>query len=135
MEKVKSGGSWILDNQLMVLKQWTEGIEEKEDGFNKVDIWVQLWNLPLNWLTKETAKKIGSAIGVVKESIVPEIGSKEGRHMKILVEIDITQPLMHGTFVKLGNQADGSSSDTKDALISVITVESLVMEKRVAITG
>ncbi|KAL3535091.1 hypothetical protein ACH5RR_003552 [Cinchona calisaya] len=50
-------------------------------------------------------KSIGSVLGLVQDVIVPNIGSKEGRDMKILVKIDISQPLMRGTMVKLGSNS------------------------------
>ena len=37
----------------------------------------------------------------MRDVIIPQLGRKEGRHLKLLVLADISQPLMRGTIVKL----------------------------------
>ena len=44
--------------------------------------------------------KLGQMFSAIREVIIPPGGGKEGRHMKILVEIDKSQPLARGTTVK-----------------------------------
>lgn len=39
----------------------------------------------------------------MKEIVIPQSGSNEGRHIKILVEVDISQLLLRGTTVKFNN--------------------------------
>ena len=55
----------------------------------------------MRWISKETGKKIGAMFEEVREVIVPQSGGNEGRHIKILVMVDISQPLMRGTTVNL----------------------------------
>ena len=100
-ERVMNGGPWILDNQMLVLNRWYEGIEEDETAFKLAPIWVQVWNLPVHWMSKEVGKKIASVFQETKEVIIPQGGGKEGRHLKMLVMADISQPLMRGTTVKM----------------------------------
>ena len=82
---------------MFVLRSWLEGFEVKEANFNIAPLWIQVWNLPVHWMSKEVGKKIASVFHETKEVIMPQ----EGRHIKILVLADITQPLMRGTTVKL----------------------------------
>ena len=72
-------------------------IEEDAIAFNIAPLWIQVWNLLVHWISKETRKKIG----VVFNEAIPQSGGKEGRHIKILVMADISRPLMRGTIVKL----------------------------------
>ncbi|XP_027152214.1 uncharacterized protein LOC113752292 [Coffea eugenioides] len=95
------GGPWILDNQILVMKKWTEGIEEDDQAFRIAPLWLQVWNLPVHWLLKDVGRKIGLVFKGVREVIVPQIGGKEGRHLKLLVDADISRPLMRGTTVQL----------------------------------
>ena len=37
----------------------------------------------------------------MKDVIIPNSGTKEGKHMKILAEIDLNQPMLRGTIVKM----------------------------------
>ena len=59
-----------------------------------------MWNLPIHWLSKAVGFKLGQMFSAVKEVIIPPGGGKEGRHMKILAEVDISQPLARGTTIK-----------------------------------
>ena len=99
-EKVLNGRLWVFDNQPLVLP-WKESIETDERAFKKTWIWVQIWNLPIHWITKEVRRKIGGVFLSSKDVIIPKVGSNEGKHVKILVKIDLTQPLIRGTTVKM----------------------------------
>lgn len=85
----------------MVLKEWSEGIEDDPKAFNVAPLWVQVWNLPVHWLSKDVGRKIGLVFQGIREVIIPQTGGKEGRHMKLSVMADISQPLLRGTTVKL----------------------------------
>ena len=37
----------------------------------------------------------------MKDVIIPNSGTKEGKHIKILAEIDLNQPMLRGTMVKM----------------------------------
>ena len=37
--RILSGGPWILDSQLLILSNWTEGIEEDEEAFKYAPMW------------------------------------------------------------------------------------------------
>ena len=100
-EKILNGGPWIMDNQILVLRPWRAGIEEDEEAFNLAPLWVQVWNLPIHWIAKEVGRKIGSIFAEVKEVIIPQGGGKEGKHLKLWVTVDLSQPLPRGTAVKL----------------------------------
>ncbi|XP_027155881.1 uncharacterized protein LOC113756396 [Coffea eugenioides] len=100
-EKILNGGPWILDNQILILRSWEKGIEEDENAFRLAPLWVQVWNLPLHWIAKEVGKKRGSAFEEVKEVIIPQGGGKDGKHLKLWVTMDTTQPLPRGTAVNV----------------------------------
>lgn len=66
MERVLNSGPWLFDNQLLILKQWYEGIEEDNKAFNKASFWIQLWNLFLHGFSKDIGIKIGVGFEEVK---------------------------------------------------------------------
>lgn len=45
---------------------------------------------PSHWLSIETIKKIGRLLGNTLDELLGEAEGKEGRHIKILVEIDLS---------------------------------------------
>lgn len=55
----------------------------------------------MRWITKDTGKKIGGVFNAIKEVIIPTRGGKDGKHLKILVEIDLKQSLLQSTMVKM----------------------------------
>ncbi|KAL3529377.1 hypothetical protein ACH5RR_008699 [Cinchona calisaya] len=59
-----------------------------------------VWNIPFHWLTKEMGLKIGQRFNRVFDVKLPPSGSKEGKYMKILVELDIKQSLLQRIIVK-----------------------------------
>ena len=59
MGKVLDGRPYTIDNQLLNVKVWEEGIDRRMEAFQNAHIWVQLWNLPVHWITKEIGIKIG----------------------------------------------------------------------------
>ncbi|XP_027098956.1 uncharacterized protein [Coffea arabica] len=100
-ERIWLRGPRVTDNQILVLREWEIGIEENDSAFNLAPLCVQFWNLPLHWLTKSVEKKIGAIFDEVKDVIIQQTGGKEGKHMKILVQADISQPLLRGTTVQM----------------------------------
>lgn len=59
-------------------------------------MWVQAWNIPVQWLSSKTAWKIEKIFNQCSNVIVPESGSKEGLHARILVEVELTKLLIRG---------------------------------------
>lgn len=85
------------DNQLLVLHPWKMDIDVEEDLFQRTQMWIQMWHIPVQWLSSEIvwkARKIFKQCYIV---IIPKSGSKEERYAKMLVEVDLTKPLLKGT--------------------------------------
>lgn len=91
---------WTFDNQLLVIHPWKHDIEHDETLFNTSPMWVQAWEIPPQWLTSATVWKIGRVFSQVLNVIIPETGSKDGRLAKMLVEVDLSKPLIRGTSIK-----------------------------------
>lgn len=77
-EKILLGGPWIMDNQILVIKEWEVGCERKLHHFRFAHIWVQIWNLPVHWLCKSVGFKLGKIFRSVREVLVPPGGESLG---------------------------------------------------------
>lgn len=99
-EGVLQGRPWIFDNQLLVLMPWEENWNWKDERFNVSPFWIQVWHIPPHWMSIETGRKIGGLIGNVRDVMLMDTGGREGRYLKIQVDIDITTPLQRGTMLK-----------------------------------
>lgn len=64
-------GFWLIDNQLMAMHKWEEGIKNDNRTLEMATIWVQVWNLPLHWVCKEVGRKIGQMFQEVKDVLIP----------------------------------------------------------------
>lgn len=100
IDGVMQGRPWLFDNQLLVLKPWEENWNWKDECFNVSPFWIQVWHIPPHLMYVETGRRIGGLISDVRDVMLMDTGGKEGRHMKIQVDIDITKPLQRGTMLK-----------------------------------
>ncbi|KAK6128037.1 hypothetical protein DH2020_038201 [Rehmannia glutinosa] len=102
-EKVLKGKPWSFDNQYLILKEWNEERYAQVQYFHTVELWIQIWNLPLHWISIETGFRIGRLFGSVLDVNIPEMGSSYGRFVKARVEVNLNKPLIWGTFINLGD--------------------------------
>ena len=64
--------------------------------------------MPIHWIAKDTGKIIGRVFNNVNEFIIANgKGGKDGKHLKILVEIDLNQPLLRGSTTKMNGIIKG----------------------------
>ena len=47
----------LFDSQMLVVRPWFKGFEEEEADFNIAPLWIQVWNLPVHWISKEVGKR------------------------------------------------------------------------------
>ncbi|CAA0805991.1 Unknown protein, partial [Striga hermonthica] len=105
MLKVANGTNWIFENQFLILRKWKEGLRSTDKSFNELNLWVQIHNVPLNWLTSEVGLKIGKIFKSISNVLISNLGSQGGRLIKLLVTVDITEALPRCTTIRLGSQA------------------------------
>lgn len=68
-------------------------------------MWIQVWNLPSHWLAKDAGFRFKKLFEDVMDVIIPESGSKRGRHMKILASVNLEKPLLRGTNIQCNGQS------------------------------
>lgn len=96
--------AWTFDGQFLLLKPWQEDLDLLNLSFNSVPIWIQIWNLPPHWLSKEIGLRFKSLFTDVIDVLIPEGGSRKGCYLKILAEIDLSKPLLRGTKLRFKDQ-------------------------------
>lgn len=102
--QILNGIAWSFDSQFLILKPWVEGTDFLQERFHKIHLWVQIWNLPTHWLSAEIGFKFSNIFGAVLDVLIPEGGSKNGCHLKILTEVDLNKPLLRGTKLRFQSQ-------------------------------
>ncbi|CAA0826821.1 Unknown protein [Striga hermonthica] len=102
--KVLKGKTWTFDGQYLILKEWRKGETDFRDDELKVDLWVQIHKLLLHLISAETGVKIGKLFSNVLDVVAPDARSNDGRIVKILAEVKVSEPLPRGTMIKLGRE-------------------------------
>lgn len=97
MTRILQSRLWFFDNQVLVLHPWSAQLQGNAPAFTISPVWVQVWKVPLHWISVETDRKIGQLLRNTLNVLISDGGTREGRHFKILVELDLTKPLARGT--------------------------------------
>ena len=66
-KRVLQNGQWNLFKNLFVFAEIDESARISDVTFNKLDLWVQVHNVPLSCMYKECAELIGSTVGTFIE--------------------------------------------------------------------
>ncbi|CAA0816704.1 Unknown protein [Striga hermonthica] len=101
-DKILEGKTWNFGGQYLLLKPWNSENNEFNEEDEKIKIWVQILNLPLHWISAETWVKLGRLLGKTLDVQVPGIGNYHGQNLKILFELPLSDPILRGTFIKMG---------------------------------
>ncbi|CAA0841625.1 Unknown protein, partial [Striga hermonthica] len=104
VQKVANGINWSFENQYLVLKEWRSGISSKHPCFNELNIWVQVNNVPLNWLSTEVGLKIGKVFKHVKNVVLANSGNHGGKFLRLLVTLNLEEPLPRLACIRLGEE-------------------------------
>ena len=62
-------------------------------AFNSIPMWVQVWGLPFDLISKEASKDIESGLGKVIEIDNKAFSSEQARFVRVRVEIPLDKPL------------------------------------------
>ena len=73
-KRVMEMSPWCFEKQLILLQEFEGELVPKEIVLKWTPFWVQIYNLPLKSMTRETGMEIGAKIGTVLDIDVPEKG-------------------------------------------------------------
>lgn len=100
MIRVLTGGSWSLDNFMLVLSPVSAGESPSDIPLNHLAFWVQIHDLPIGFMTQNVGRLLGHFIG---EFVEYDTKNNEGiwrPYMRIKVKVDIRLPLKKDKKVK-----------------------------------
>ncbi|CAA0823263.1 Unknown protein [Striga hermonthica] len=105
--RILNGRVWSFDGQYLLLKEWKKGETEFKKEELLVDLWVQIHNLTLHWISTETGVKAGNVFDSIKDVIIPNSGNNflNGNVVRILASINLLEPIPRGTILRLGPEA------------------------------
>ncbi|KAI8528720.1 hypothetical protein RHMOL_Rhmol12G0169300 [Rhododendron molle] len=88
-------GAWHFGNRLMVLQEWHLDLEFEKESLSKLPLWIQLYNVPLQYWSEEGLSYIARGIG--KPLYADEMTESARRisYAKICVEVGVHSELPH----------------------------------------
>ena len=91
---------WSIRGGHLILKKWSSDLAWKEVDFSLSSLWVQVHGLPPLWQSECNLKAIGSKVGnVIEVDFAGEGDSGWKRFTRIMVDVDISKPLILGVFL------------------------------------
>ncbi|KAH9685370.1 CCHC-type domain-containing protein [Citrus sinensis] len=91
--RILKGGPWHFDRALLVLAEPSGIGDIKKQSFTHTSFWVQIHNIPIMCMVRETIKMLGERIGIVEDIEADEAGECLGQFAKVRISVNITQPL------------------------------------------
>ncbi|XVF53470.1 hypothetical protein PTKIN_Ptkin05aG0101600 [Pterospermum kingtungense] len=67
LKRVRDGGPWSFDNNMLVIHQVLPGEVPALVPLNHLDIWVQIHHLPIGFMSENVGKQIGNYVGAFVE--------------------------------------------------------------------
>lgn len=98
--RVMNSEPWSFDKHLVVVQEYERNTPIKDVSFNKTSFWVQVYDIPIRYMTKEVAEEICSSVGEVCRSET-HLTEEGGCFVRVRVRVDVTQPLCRGRVVNL----------------------------------
>ena len=92
---------WSFEKQLILLQDFEGELVPKEMVLKWTPFWVQIYNLPLKSMTRDTGMEIGGKIGMVLDIDVPEKGVQWGKFLRVRIHFDATKKLVKGKRVSI----------------------------------
>lgn len=87
------GGPWSFDNHLLLLHQLTTGDIPHQAHLFHVNFWIQIYDLPVGYMSENVGRQIGEFIGKFIEYDVNNSTALWRSFMRIKVAIDVRKPL------------------------------------------
>lgn len=88
--RILKGGPWHFDRALLVLAEPSGIGDIKKQSFTHTSFWVQIHNLPIMCMVRETIKMLGERIGIVEDIEADEAGECIGQFARVRISVNIT---------------------------------------------
>lgn len=95
---------WSFDGHAILLAKFDGDARVEDIVFDRLPIWIRVFNLPINKMNIRVAMAVGDKVGRFLEADVDDNGWKIGRYLRIRVELDVTKPLRRGVVLKFGDK-------------------------------
>lgn len=95
-----NNGPWQYDFNALILKEYEENVRPSEMVFDKIEVWVQVRDLPPGKRTKAFGEALGNWLGEGIKVDVHNEGRARGQHLRVRTRILVYEPLVRGFYLK-----------------------------------
>jgi hypothetical protein len=93
-------GPWQFDFSAVLMEDYDGKVRPSDMNFDRMAIWIRVFDLPLDMMNKVYGKLIGNWVGKYLSVDVDDEGLAWGEELRIRVEIQINKPLIRGVNLK-----------------------------------
>lgn len=93
IQRVIKGGPWSFENQPLLCKRLQVGDQPAKVPLFTIEFWVQVYDLPCDFMSEKVDKHVGNYIGVFVESDPNNFGGFWKSYMRVRVAMDVRYPL------------------------------------------
>ncbi|XP_074336280.1 uncharacterized protein LOC141673434 [Apium graveolens] len=93
IKKVVEGGPWTFKHSALVYHQLQDGEDPNLVHWNRMDIWLQVYDIPNGLMSHRILQSIGSYVGKFVKSDPTNIDGSWRMYARIRITLDIDKPL------------------------------------------
>lgn len=93
VKRVMQGCPWSFNRRALIMKRLKEGDNPRSIELNTLDLWVQIHDLKVGFMSEKVVKQIGDYIGSFVESCSSNFVGVWREYMRVRVTIDLSKPL------------------------------------------
>nr|KYP68844.1 Uncharacterized protein At4g02000 family [Cajanus cajan] len=100
LKRILDNGPWNFENNILIVSKIFEGDIPKDTPLNHIDVWVQVHNLPVGFMSQSIGVHLGNSLGKFLEYDSKHNTSLWKSYMRIHIKIDIRSPLQKENKIK-----------------------------------
>lgn len=100
LRKVLEGGPWSFEQNILVYHQLKDTEEAHQIPLNSLDIWIQVHDIPIGFISETIMRSIGTFIGTYIQSDPANFDGRWKSFVRIRVTLDIQKPIKRRMKIK-----------------------------------
>ncbi|XP_062113383.1 uncharacterized protein At4g02000-like [Humulus lupulus] len=103
IKRVIDGSPWFFNQRVLVISRMESNCNPRLISLNTLDLWVQVHDLPIGFMTSRILEAVGGFIGKFKESCPKNFMGVWRDYMRIRITIDLNLPLKRRMRIRKGD--------------------------------